>query len=67
MSKNKILIIEKVENTCEKCGYKWMTRSKLLYVTCPSCRRTVRNNYVLKKMKEGVPLWKIYLEKGELK
>ncbi|MDG6899723.1 MAG: hypothetical protein JRM88_04070 [Nitrososphaerota archaeon] len=22
---------------CHKCGYEWDTRSKLKYVTCPSC------------------------------
>jgi len=22
---------------CSKCGYEWETRSKLKYVSCPSC------------------------------
>lgn len=23
---------------CSKCGYEWETKSKLQYVSCPSCR-----------------------------
>jgi rubrerythrin len=27
---------------CPNCGYEWRTRSKLGWVTCPSCLRKVR-------------------------
>jgi DNA-directed RNA polymerase subunit RPC12/RpoP len=27
---------------CQKCGYEWWTRSKLMLVTCPSCGHKVR-------------------------
>jgi rubrerythrin len=27
---------------CPNCGYEWQTRSKLGWVTCPSCLRKVR-------------------------
>lgn len=26
---------------CEKCGYLWRTKSKLMNVSCPSCLRKV--------------------------
>jgi IS30 family transposase len=29
---------------CPNCGYEWRTRSKLGWVTCPSCMRKVRVN-----------------------
>jgi DNA-directed RNA polymerase subunit RPC12/RpoP len=28
---------------CPKCKYKWETKSKLKYVTCPSCRLKILN------------------------
>ena len=27
---------------CKKCGYKWLTKSELYYITCPRCRRNVK-------------------------
>ena len=27
---------------CLNCGYKWETRSEMIYVNCPSCRKPVR-------------------------
>jgi len=36
---------------CVHCGYKWQTKSKLLYVTCPSCHRATPNT-TLKNVKE---------------
>jgi len=24
---------------CPRCGYVWNTRSRLIYVVCPSCRK----------------------------
>jgi predicted Zn-ribbon and HTH transcriptional regulator len=23
---------------CKKCGYRWITKTKLYYATCPRCR-----------------------------
>ncbi|MFA5870166.1 MAG: hypothetical protein WC941_10760 [Candidatus Bathyarchaeia archaeon] len=31
------------EATCTHCGYSWTPKSKLIYVTCPSCKRKVLN------------------------
>ena len=28
---------------CHNCDYEWECNSKLLYVTCPSCRLKVKN------------------------
>ena len=28
---------------CSKCGYEWNTESKMIWVTCPSCRLKVKN------------------------
>ena len=28
---------------CDKCGYRWHTRSKLKMVTCPSCNQKIHN------------------------
>lgn len=27
---------------CENCGYEWDTKSKLIHVVCPSCRKLVK-------------------------
>lgn len=34
---------EKQEVTCEHCSYKWRTKSKLGYVSCPNCGKKVMN------------------------
>ena len=31
---------------CQNCGYKWETKSELLYVTCPSCARKTEKREV---------------------
>lgn len=36
--------IEKKEVTCNHCGYKWETKSKMFFVNCPRCRKQVRIN-----------------------
>ena len=28
---------------CNHCGYEWQTKSKLIWVSCPSCMKKVRN------------------------
>jgi len=28
---------------CNHCGYEWDTKSKLKFVSCPSCMKKVRN------------------------
>lgn len=33
---------------CDKCGYSWVTKSELLFVSCPSCMQKVKN-----EQKEG--------------
>ena len=30
------------EITCPRCKYRWRCRSRLLYVTCPNCRRVFK-------------------------
>jgi len=27
---------------CQKCKYEWNTKSKMIWVTCPSCQKKVR-------------------------
>ena len=29
--------------TCEHCGYKWHTKAKTLFITCPSCLGKTKN------------------------
>ena len=29
--------------TCQKCKHTWETKSKLIWVTCPSCQLKVKN------------------------
>lgn len=33
--------LKKPNIECHNCEYKWFTKSKLLYVTCPNCRKMV--------------------------
>jgi len=40
------------EIKCKKCGYKWQSKSKHIYVSCPSCLGKVRN--VFEKIKRGM-------------
>lgn len=35
---------------CPKCLYSWDSVSRLLHVTCPNCRRKVKNEMQYKKM-----------------
>ena len=28
---------------CNKCGYEWQTKSKLIFISCPSCLQKVKN------------------------
>lgn len=37
---------------CPKCKYSWKTKSKLKYITCPSCQRKTKNIHI-QKMKGG--------------
>jgi DNA-directed RNA polymerase subunit RPC12/RpoP len=32
-----------VKVKCQKCKYEWITKSKLLKVSCPSCGSKVKN------------------------
>ena len=36
---------------CNNCGYEWVTKSKAVYVSCPSCLKKVKNGG--KDEKEG--------------
>ena len=40
---------------CKHCGYVWQTKSKLKFVSCPSCMQKVKNvNYKFtNKVKEA--------------
>lgn len=40
MSKNETNI------KCNRCGHEWLTASKMIYVNCPSCRKTTRNTTI---------------------
>jgi len=31
---------------CPKCSYEWKTKSKMVYVTCPSCRLKIKNTSI---------------------
>ncbi|MEM1849209.1 MAG: hypothetical protein QXQ60_08270 [Thermofilum sp.] len=31
---------------CKRCDYRWYTRSRRVYVTCPNCMTKVRNPHV---------------------
>jgi flagellin FlaB len=39
---------------CLKCGYKWRTRSKLKFVTCPSCNQKTPNTPLRRTIKQFV-------------
>jgi hypothetical protein len=44
--------LKKVGNLlrCPKCGYEWISKSKRIYVKCPSCRSFFKDmNNVTKK------------------
>jgi DNA-directed RNA polymerase subunit RPC12/RpoP len=43
--------MEKVK--CLKCDHEWETKSKMIYVTCPSCQLKVKN-----KKNKGKQKWK---------
>ncbi len=45
---------------CPKCKYEWDTKSKLDFVTCPSCRLKVKNEESPTYMK---PINKVLEEK----
>lgn len=38
-----------VEVRCDRCGHKWNTESELMFVTCPSCLKKVKNPNFKKK------------------
>jgi len=38
---------------CQKCGYEWWTRSRLIFATCPSCFAKVRVRELPKKVVEN--------------
>jgi hypothetical protein len=31
---------------CIKCGYEWLSKSRMPYATCPACLRKTKNNEV---------------------
>ena len=37
------VVIQGTRVKCKKCGYEWITHSKRIYVTCPSCNTKVKN------------------------
>ena len=39
---------------CQKCGYRWRTRSKLKMVTCPSCNQKTPNKTLRRLIKQLV-------------
>lgn len=45
---------EKLKVKCKFCGYDWETKSKLLYITCPNCRKKSSRFKAHKKMKGGI-------------
>jgi len=40
-------------NECEHCKYKWLTRSGLKQITCPSCMKKTTNQKVNTKEEDG--------------
>lgn len=41
------MVVQKKEIRCPKCHHKWLTKSNLIYITCPSCQ------YKIKTMRKG--------------
>ena len=39
--------------TCTNCGYSWNTKSKLILVSCPSCKHNITNISIPKLFKKG--------------
>ena len=37
-----LVTIEGVMVECDRCGYVWLSRSKLMYLTCPSCMQKTK-------------------------
>ncbi len=37
-----LIIMTMVNIKCPKCGYEWECKSKLIYVSCPSCRFNIK-------------------------
>jgi len=35
--------MKKTKIKCHRCGYEWETKSKLAFVSCPSCMVKVKN------------------------
>ena len=42
MTTNTSIIAVLKQVTCPKCGYVWITKSRRIYVTCPSCKTSVK-------------------------
>ena len=42
-------IEEKVKVKCPKCGYEWFTKSKRIYIQCPSCRKVFKKEEAIVK------------------
>jgi len=40
---------EKVKVKCIFCGYEWFTRSKRIYIQCPSCRKVFKKEEAIVK------------------
>lgn len=39
-----------IETKCYHCEYKWKTKSKLNWITCPSCRKNIEKADINKKV-----------------
>jgi len=39
---------------CHKCGHSWITQSKYVKVSCPSCGAKVKNPIAVLKVKEAL-------------
>ena len=37
---------------CKYCGYEWITASKMIMVSCPSCINKVVNTYLIEIKKK---------------
>jgi len=47
------MMAEKKKIKCDKCGYEWETKSKLILVSCPSCLTKVRTSQEAQKSPDG--------------